>query len=142
MQKITKIKIFFGFFVTCVVVGIAIGSFVYNKPHINVAKSKSDKYVSAKTLLADFEANELKANTEYLEQIVEVTGVISELSIHKNKGIISLESQEAMGSVLCHLSMDETAKMTTLKQGTTITIKGICTGYLMDVILIKSVIKN
>ena len=46
------------------------------------------------------------------------------------------------GSVLCHLSEEATKEMSVLIEGQTITVKGICTGYLMDVILIKSEIIN
>lgn len=114
--------------------------FMFNKPHTNVAKSKADISISAYTLINDFETDETKANTMYLEKIVDVTGVIAELSFHKEKGIVTIKSEDVMGNVLCHLSKDESEKVKELKEGATVSIKGICTGYLMDVVLVKCVI--
>ena len=123
--------------------GIGIGiELMFNKPHISVEQSKADIFVSANTFLNDFESNENKANTKYLEKIVEVTGTVSNLSINKDKGIITLENHGSMGNILCHLSQTETKKIKNINKGNSITIKGICTGYLMDIVLIKCVIEN
>jgi hypothetical protein len=43
---------------------------------------------------------------------------------------------------LCHLSDKATRKMNSLKEEQTITLKGICTGFLLDVILVKCEIIN
>lgn len=123
-----------------------IGAFVaykmYNKPHINVASSKADISLSADKILNDFSSDENAANSTYLEKIIEVKGIISEVKIEKDKGIISLKTKDDFGSVLCHLSEKATKEMIYLKEGQTIRLKGICTGYLMDVILVKCEIIN
>ena len=123
-----------------------IGTFVaykmYNKPHIDVADSKSDIVISADKIQSDFSTNENLANTNYLEKIIEVSGEISELSLENKKGIITLKTKDDFGSVLCHLSDNSTQKMNTLKMGKPVRLKGICTGYLMDVILVKCEIIN
>ena len=123
-----------------------IGTFVaykmYNKPHIDVADSKSDIVISADKIQSDFSTNENLANTNYLEKIIEVSGEISELTLENKKGIITLKTKDNFGSVLCHLSDNSTQKMNTLKMGKPVRLKGICTGYLMDVILVKCEIIN
>jgi DNA/RNA endonuclease YhcR with UshA esterase domain len=133
-----------------IIIGILVlgmlGAFVaykmYNKPHVNVAEASTDISISAEKILADFSADEITANSKYLEKIIEVKGVVSELNIEKEKGIITLKTRDDFGSVLCHLSEEATKEMSVLIEGQTITVKGICTGYLMDVILIKSEIIN
>ncbi|MDG1038827.1 MAG: hypothetical protein P8O89_07785, partial [Polaribacter sp.] len=77
------------------------------------------------------------ANKLYLEKIIKINGTISELNIEKERGIITLKTRDNFGSVLCHLSEGGMKKMKSLKVGQTITLKGICTGFLMDVILVK-----
>lgn len=128
-----------------IVLGI-IGAFIaykmYNKPHVDVAEASADITISANKILEEFSTDETAANSKYLEKIVEVKGVITETKIEKEKGIISLKTNDDFGSVLCHLSETSTKKMSALKEGQTITVKGICTGYLMDVILVKSEIIN
>ncbi len=115
---------------------------VYNKPHVDVSKSSADISLVSNTIVEDFEKDENQANAKYLEQIIQVTGTISELSTENDKGIVVLGTSDSFGSVMCHLSSKESQKIKTLKNGQQVTIKGICTGYLMDVILVKCVIVN
>ncbi|WP_299045770.1 hypothetical protein [uncultured Polaribacter sp.] len=124
------------------ILGIYIAYKMYNKPHVDVADTTSDIITTASQIMTDFTSDENKANIKYLEKIIEVSGVIIDTNIENEKGIVTLKTNDDFGSVLCHLSETATQKIETLKQGQTITIKGICTGYLMDVILVKSEIIN
>jgi hypothetical protein len=123
-------------------IGVFVAYKMYNKPHINVADSKSDITLTADKIINDFSSDESKANTLYLDKIIEISGEISELNVVKQKGIITLKTKDDFGSVLCHLSDEGTKKMSSLKERQTIYVKGICTGYLLDVILVKCEITN
>ncbi|WP_297803315.1 hypothetical protein [uncultured Polaribacter sp.] len=118
-------------------VGVFVAYKMYNKPHVNVVDTKSDIILSASKILNDFSTDENVANKLYLEKIIKINGTISELNIEKERGIITLKTTDDFGSVLCHLSEGGMKKMKSLKVGQTITLKGICTGFLMDVILVK-----
>jgi DNA/RNA endonuclease YhcR with UshA esterase domain len=124
------------------IIGAFVGYKMYNKPHVDVSEASADITISANKILEEFSSDETTANSKYLEKIIEVKGVVSETKLEKEKGIITLKTNDDFGSVLCHLSDEATGKMCTLKEGQTITVKGICTGYLMDVIIIKSEIIN
>ena len=124
------------------ILGVFVAYKMYNKPHVNVAETKSDITLTADKIINDFSSDESKANTLYLEKIIEVSGEISELNVVKEKGIITLKTKDDFGSVLCHLSDESTKKMSSLKEGQTISVKGICTGYLLDVILVKCEVTN
>lgn len=130
-------KVIIGLLVLAIV-GAFVAYRMYNKPHIDVADASADITISANTILNEFSSDENAANKKYLEKIVAVKGEISEVKIEKENGIITLKTNDDFGSVICHLSDESTKKVVKLKEGETITIKGICTGYLMDVILIKS----
>ncbi len=123
-------------------VGGFLGYKMYNKPHIDVLKSSTEISVSANKILDEFYSDETAANKKYLEKNVAIKGEISEVKKKKKKGIITLKTNDNFGSILCHLSTEATKKMGTLKNGETVSIKGICTGFLMDVILVKSEIIN
>lgn len=124
------------------IIGAFVGYKMYNKPHVDVSEASADITISANKILEEFSSDETTANSKYLEKIIEVKGVVSETKLEKEKGIITLKTNDDFGSVLCHLSDEATQKMSALKEGQTITVKGICTGYLMDVIIIKSEIIN
>ena len=123
------------------VVGAFIGYRMYNKPHVNVASESADITITANKILANFSSDETTANTKYLDKIVQVKGVVAKVEKENGKGIVTLETNDNFGSVICHLT-SEASKDLTIKTGQELTLKGICTGFLMDVILVKSVIVN
>jgi DNA/RNA endonuclease YhcR with UshA esterase domain len=107
--------------------------FVWNKPQTNVAKADALK-IKASALFNEYSTNEQTANQKYLEKILEVTGEVT--SITKNvegQTVILLKTNDPMFGVNC--TMEE--KNIVLKEGDAVTIKGICTGYLTDVVLIR-----
>jgi len=122
--------------------GIFIGYKMYNKPHINVAKKSVDINITANTLLADFSSDETKANTKYLDKIIAVKGMVTNIEFNGEKVAISLQTEDDFGSVVCYLVKDEFKKSAEIKEGQEVILKGICTGFLMDVILVKCVIIN
>ena len=124
------------------ILGIFIGYKMYNKPHINVAKKSVDINITANTLLADFSSDETKANTEYLDKIIAVKGMVTTIEFNGEKAAISLQTKDDFGSVVCYLVKDEFKKSAEIKEGQEVILKGICTGFLMDVILVKCVIMN
>lgn len=124
-------------------VGIAIVAYnVYNKPHKDVVDAKADVVVTAKNLFTEFSTDEAKANAEYLDKIIQVKGFIQKLSIENGIGIVTLKTDDDFGSVQCNLSTEAKNDFNLLKENELVTIKGICTGYLMDVVLVKSEIVN
>ena len=122
--------------------GIFIGYKMYNKPHINVAKKSVDINIAASTLLADFSSDETKANTKYLDKIIAVKGRVTSIEFNGEKAAISLQTKDDFGSVVCYLVKDEVKKSAAIKEGQEVILKGICTGFLMDVILVKCVVMN
>ena len=115
---------------------------MYNKPHVNVFEKSADIITNADKILKDFSSDENTANTKYLEKIIKIKGAVSDIKIENEKGIISLETNDEFGSVLCHLSIESTKKIKEIQKGQDIVVKGICTGYLMDVILVKCEVIN
>ena len=123
--------------VLVLVIALAVvGYKMYNKPHVNVASEKADITITANKLFANFSNDEEKANAKYLDKILEVKGVIGKIA-KEEKVIINLNTGDDFGSVLCHLSDSSTEKVKDIKEGESIKVKGICTGFLMDVVLVK-----
>lgn len=129
---------------TLLILGL-IGAFVaykiYNKPHVDVAETSSDISLKATKIVDDFSSDENAANKKYLDKIVEVSGSISSIKTENETVIIALEGND-FGNVLCYLSEESRTEINSLKEGQQIKLKGICTGFLLDVVLVKSVITN
>ncbi|WP_299014015.1 hypothetical protein [uncultured Polaribacter sp.] len=124
------------------IIGLFVAYKMYNKPHVNVADEKATVSLSAAKLLQDFSTDEATANADYLEKIIQVKGIVAEAKVENNKGIVTLETGDDFATILCHLTVEETKNINTIKVGQNISLKGICTGFLMDVVLVKCVITN
>ena len=113
--------------------------FVYSKTHHRNVQSEKGIVIQADSLSAAYQANEKNANALYLNKAVELSGTI--VSIDKNQeGKITL----ILGSADSFSNVSVTLISTTpisQKIGETITIKGVCTGALSDVIVTEGVVK-
>ena len=114
---------------------------MYNKPHVNVAETSSDVSLEAVKIVDDFSSDEIMANTTYLDKIVQVSGIINSIKTENETVIVALAGN-SFGDVLCYLSEESKTKVNTLKEGQRVTLKGICTGFLLDVVLVKCALIN
>ncbi len=110
--------------------------YYYKKPP-DIRKSTAHYETTAPALLADFNKNESTANAKYLDKVVIVEGVISNINPEGESPAVFLETGDPMATVTCSFYNTEGAALKNLKTGTTIKIKGVCTGMLTDVVLNK-----
>jgi hypothetical protein len=136
VKRIISVLLMVGF------LSVFIGYKIYNKPHINVAEEATDIALTASMLLIDFSKDETKANAKYLDKIIAVKGVVTHIVEEGEKRAITLQASDDFGSIICYLAEDDSMNRDAIKKGQTIVLKGICTGFLMDVILVKCVIIN
>lgn len=116
---------------------------VYNKPHTDVKASASDYTVTVENIASDFSQNEEEANRKYLDKIIQVEGVVKHVDIFNGYSTVTLtDSKDITKTVVCNMAVSENMKTVALQEGQKIIVKGICTGYLMDVMLVKTVIIN
>jgi hypothetical protein len=112
--------------------------YLYNKPPRNVA-DETGIPVSATELYSKFTSNESKANQAYLLQ---VSGQVLEVKNSGSAGkVVVLNTGDPMFGVACTLNNVEMPARQ-VKPGEKITVKGICTGYLSDVVLTNSYLMN
>lgn len=115
-----------------------IGWYQYNKPQQAVADLHAET-VTAETLYKNFTTNETSANKAYLNKALQVTGKVLEVKQNQQQQTqVILATGDPMFGIACTLDHPHG----TIQPGDNVTIKGICTGYLNDVILIKSLLLN
>lgn len=119
----------------------AIGYYYYNKPTESVSNLNSDYITTAKDLYQEFDTNEEEATKKYQNKVLEVSGVVDSISTNEQGSkIVILNSAGGMGAVCFELDTS-ILSMKSCEKGQLVTIKGICSGKLLDVILNRSVIK-
>lgn len=77
-----------------------------------------------------------KTNPQYLDKIITVCGVVGEVTTEGGAVKVQLIGGSAMGGVSCEMETGSTAAP---QKGSRVCLKGICTGFLMDVVLNRCV---
>lgn len=126
--------------VVLIVVSIA-GISIYrimNAPPKTVEEMKSVS-ISAKELADQYASDEVKANQQYLDKAIEVTGTVSGTEENQDGGLmVLLDSGDPMSAVQCTMR-DPGIKV---ENGQQVTITGICSGNgLFGVSLTGCIIK-
>lgn len=102
------------------------GYLLWNKPHRNVKDADGIK-TNAIDLYNIFISDSAKANTTYLNNIVEVSGTVSGISVNQKKQeIILLKTSVPGASVNCTMEKDVN---NSCRAGDNIVLKGICSGF-------------
>lgn len=110
--------------------------YVFRPSETSVDKQQADFSVESLKLVNEFEADEQAANTKYLGKIVEVSGRLDDIVTEGETVSLTLKSSDEISGVIC--SFDKTALPKQIPEiGNQVKIKGICSGYLLDVVLNK-----
>jgi hypothetical protein len=117
------------------VIGGVVAYQIYNKPHRDIDAEKPVASVSADDLFSAFDADEAAANTSYLDQVIEVSGTVDEITedADGNTVVILMAETAIMGGVSA--TIDPSITEFSASPGDALKIKGRCTGMLMDVVL-------
>lgn len=130
----------------CILIGVLLVSFMfikmYNKPHKDIANAQPEFVVSVTELVEEFQKDELEANQKYLDNVLQVEGVVADISTNNGKSVLTLRQEGSSTQVICTLDASENKKVLQLKEGQQVTVKGVCTGFLWDIMLVRTIIVN
>jgi hypothetical protein len=110
-------------------------------PEKSMSKQDASFTMSSTVLANEYNLNPEASDKKYIDRVIQVTGVISEISTDQNKATVFIlrENSSATG-VLCTLDEKSAKKAAKYKVGSPVTVKGSCTGMLFEVVLNKCVI--
>ena len=132
MKTYVKIALFFVSFIA--LSGILAALYMYNLKHTDMAKAKPDFVITASALQKAFEDDETAASTRYINKILEVTGTIALVKPAENNVLsISLVTGSDFSFVIC--TFPAIADPSKFRTGDEITLRGECSGFLLDVLL-------
>ena len=110
--------------------------YIFFKPEKNLLKLKPDYTLTAIELFNEYSTNEEAANTKFLGKIIQVNGTIREINTEDSiYTIVILETEDVFSGVNCVLSDRYASKRKDISTGSEATIKGECSGMLIDVVL-------
>jgi hypothetical protein len=125
------------------IVGLSAGWLMYNQPHADLNEMEAAHRLPAAELYSAFEADEAAANARFLDQVVAVTGEVADVTEAQDGTlIVMLREPAGMFGVSCAFQPEQAAPAKSLQPGQTVTIKGQCSGMLMDVNLTRCVVSE
>lgn len=123
-------------------IGGAIGMYMYNKPHKAIVDMDSTASLTSLEIIRAYQENEQLANEQFLGEVVTVNGVVQAVEMDAGLTLI-LEGTDLMTTIRCQLDhLTDHPAFAQLNTGDEVTVKGICTGFLMDVVLERCIIQN
>lgn len=125
-----------------IMIAIIIGISMYFKPHENMSRQSADFSLSANELVYDFEADEAVANEKYVDKVIEVTGEIGSVDVTADKITLILNTENPVSGVICEMDDLSDHDSSLFVEGEKISLKCLCTGYLMDVAVRRCVVVN
>ncbi len=106
--------------------GAVIGYLLWNKPHKDV-KDATGLKVQASELYNHYMVDSAGAKSKYTDKILEVTGEVAKLAVNQlDQQIVLIKTQVTGAFINC--TMEKSSEE--LREGHTVTIKGICSGYI------------
>ncbi len=128
------------------IVGAGFGyKFVYNKPHRDYEKAKSDFSISGRELFLQFRNSTPQAGEKYTGKVLEITGQLSSVETPDSLTIAVFKLDEGMfgdEGIRCAMLPNHSQNISQFI-GSEIKLKGYCTGYNeTDVIMEKCSIVN
>lgn len=125
------------------IIGGFIGWQVFlNIPKATVKEKAVDITISADNLYKEYSANEGAGDKKYISQVIQVKGKITD-KYEDEQGasvvLLGLEGED-MGGVLCTFELSEKEKINQISIGEEVSVKGSCSGILMEVVLNRCVL--
>ncbi|MFK8061248.1 MAG: hypothetical protein AB8B78_14320 [Polaribacter sp.] len=134
------------FLITCILLSIAVGINSYVIPYFsssekNLENISSEIALNSDDLVNSFIKNEEKSNILFAGKIIEVDGFVKEVSFLNKRNTVILYTKNKKYGIICDLHSSQTEKIKLLKPNQKIRVKGICKGFLKDVVLLNCYIE-
>ncbi|MBS1521041.1 MAG: hypothetical protein JST50_08600 [Bacteroidetes bacterium] len=134
-----KKKIIWGLVIVVVlgVVNIWYYVFQYSKTHHRDVANEVAMLVTSTQLVKDFQSNEKVANAKYLNKAIEVKGELLQEEKDQSGNItLTLKSGDPFSNIFCTLKPGLPLPV----KGSIVVVKGVCTGFLSDVVLNNAIV--
>lgn len=116
--------------------GLVVWRYTFRNSSSSVGSEKPEYQIMAEDLYEKFVENEIEANHLFLNKVIRVEGIVGSVEPAENGFNISLRVDDESSGVICNFNPD-VSDIKDFEKGNRVTIQGLCTGYLFDVVLVK-----
>jgi hypothetical protein len=112
----------------------------FNRKPADVSAIKPQITITVDSIVAAYENNEAKANAKFLGKTILVNGIIAEMNNQHDTLLNVMLGNEGLHNVSCLLDNGQIDNFKKYSIGKSVSVKGICIGFLADVELNRCVI--
>jgi tRNA_anti-like len=128
-------------FFTIAAIAAIYGYKEFNRKPADLSNINPQVIVSVDSIVAAYSDDEASANKKYLGKTILVSGLVAEVNNQQDTLLnVVLGNTEGINNVSCLLDKKQLGNLKYCTVGKSISIKGICTGFLADVELNRCVI--
>ncbi len=118
------------------------GYYQFNREAENLGSKDADLSTDVAGFISEYQKDEKAADAKYLDKVVEVKGKVAEVKKDESGAVkLSFISDDPMSTVIAEMDPAVAAEALKLAPNAEVTIKGVCTGSLGDIVCVRSVIK-
>lgn len=107
----------------------------------NQTNAIENQRISAPQLVHSFVTNEVEASTIYKNKLIEIEGSVKNVNFLNGRITVFLNG-ESTSSVLCDMTKSQLKVAKKLKEDQKVKLKGLCKGFLNDVIMLNCTLIN
>lgn len=120
---------------------VMLGLYLFQRTHADLREIPADVSLRAEELHEAFSTDEALANERFINKVVEVEGFLLEKEIPADTvAVLLIGAEGAPFGVSCSMVPSAVPGVRELTTGQQVRVKGICTGMLMDVNLVRGVL--
>ena len=113
----------------------------YHRTLPDTADMEAAFSLPAPALVKAFQDDENKANRQYNDKVINVSGTVVKIDHNDSTQTVQLDGQ-SMGGVICQFEATHGHELKDLRAGQPVSIKGVCTGMLLDVVLVRCALEK
>jgi predicted phosphodiesterase len=118
------------FFILLIIIAAGIYAYKeYHRGNKDLTGVTAITRINASDLIKAFETDEANANNKYLGKIIAVKGNVKSIEKEANSATIVFGDVLSLSSVRCSMDTTHLEKITSIKVGQNLTVKGNCTGF-------------
>lgn len=125
------------FGIALIAVGMYVSSKLMAESYIDIENTSTELNITSKKLVANFIANEDRADHMFSGKIIEITGRVKEVTFLNNRNTVILYGQNTSSGIICDFGTNQLEEIKSLSKNQKITIKGVCKGFLKDVVILN-----
>jgi hypothetical protein len=127
--------------VVALVIAFGVWKYVFRKAENSVASKKAELVITADSLFSAYENDEAGSNTLFLDKVLLVEGRVGEITSTDTSYTFFLKKEGESNGIQCGFPV-KPEQAGTIKVGDMLKVKGLCTGYMFDVVLNMCVIEE